>query len=142
MRVKNSIHEKQKNLFPGLAADQPYDTTTTVKRHYLRFPFFPFRTLNTRELAALGPISEFDSYSPLFPAHTQINLNFKRRKVDTLLNFMLPYNLNYKKGSSTNKLTATERSSALTFRVPDAAAFKDYSIKGIEVKISDMYLQV
>jgi len=142
MRVKKSIDKKQNTLFPGLPVDNPWDSTTTVKRHFLQFPFYPFRTLNTRDLSALGAINEFDASSPIFPANTQLNINFKRRNIDSLINFMLPYNLNYKKGSTSKALTLAERSAALKFSVPDGAAFKDWSIIGIEIVLKDLYLQV
>jgi len=148
MRLKSQITEKQSTLFPESVKDTPWETNTTVKRYYLQFPYYPFRTLNTRDLTGLGPISEFNSSSPIFPANTQININFKRRNMESLLNFMLPYNLNYKKGSSAASLTLAERTTALTFSVPNAAAvapaapFKDYVITGVEIVLKDIYLQV
>jgi hypothetical protein len=142
MALKSTIHNYQSTLFPGLAIDNPWDTDTTVKRHFLSFPFYPFRTLNTRELTALGPLSPFGSSSPIFPAHTQLNIIFKRRNVGTLLNFMLPYNLNYTKGSTHKTLTQGEKSTALTYSVKEGNAFKDYSITGMEIILKDIYLQV
>jgi len=142
MLIKKNIHEKQSTLFPELAIDTPWNSITTTKRHFLQFPFYPFRTLNTRELTTLGPINEFESSSPIFPANTQLNINFRRRDVATLLNHILPYNLNYNKGSTTKGLTAVERVTALTFSVPEGAAFKDYSITAIEINVKDIYLEV
>ncbi len=143
MVLKQKVFEKQSCLFPGLAVDSPWTSTTTVKRHYLKFPFYPFRTLNTQHMMALSPLTDFDSSAPIYPANTQLNLKFRRRKVDTLLNFMLPYNLNYNKGSTDKKLTAAERTTALTFSVPVAGGgFTDYLISGVEIVLKDMYLQV
>ena len=122
MAIKDTIHNKQNTLFPGGVKDKPWENITTVKRHFLSFPFYPFRTCNTRELAALTPLSPFGSSSPIFPAHTQINISFKRKSVGTLLNYMLPYNLNYNKGSSHKELTPAERRTALTFSVKPAGA--------------------
>jgi len=95
MRLKKNIHHKQDTIFPELAIDNPWESVTAVKRHYMQFPFYPFRTLNTRDLASLGPVNEFDTSSPIFPAHTQLNIVFKRRATESLLSYMLPYNLNY-----------------------------------------------
>jgi hypothetical protein len=145
MVLKQKVFEKQSCLFPGLAVDSPWTSTTTVKRHYLKFPFYPFRTLNTQNMMALSPLTDFDSSAPIYPANTQLNLKFRRRKVDTLLNFMLPYNLNYNKGSTDKKLTAAERTTALTFSVPVAGGgggFTDYLISGVEIVLKDIYLQV
>jgi len=136
------MHEKQKIFFPALADNKPWDNNTTVKRYYCKFPFYPFRTCSTRDLVALGPIGDFESQSPLFPAHTQLNITFKRRNVESLLNYMVPYNLNYSRGSADSKLTAVERAAALTFSVPNGAVFTDYIITGVEVVIKDIYLQV
>jgi len=142
MRLKNKIHHQQKTLFPGLETEKPWDTPNTIKRHFLSFPFYPFRTCNTRELAALAPLSPFGSSAPIFPAHTQLNISFKRRNVGTLLNYMLPYNLNYTKGSSNKQLTLPERTTALTFSVKDELTLKEYTITGIEFILHDIYLQV
>lgn len=142
MATPSSIHTKQKTLFPDSPAEQPWNTPTTRKRHFLSFPYYPFRTLNTRELAALGPLSPFGSSAPMFPAHTQLNISFKRRPNGTLLNFMFPYNLDYSRGSTHKRLTNIERNTALTFRVETAAGFTDFKITGIEFNIKDIYLQV
>jgi hypothetical protein len=143
MRLKKNIHHKQDTIFPELAIDNPWESVTAVKRHYMQFPFYPFRTLNTRDLASLGPVNEFDTSSPIFPAHTQLNIVFKRRATESLLSYMLPYNLNYGKGSSARVLTPGERNVALTYSVPDAAgAFTDYVISDVQFIIKDLYLQV
>jgi hypothetical protein len=142
LEPKVNIHQKQAVLFPGVLNDKPWETTTTKKRYFLSFPFYPFRTLNPRELSALGPISPFGSASPIFPAHTQLNIVFKRRKADTLLNYMLPYNLNYNLGTSKKSLTNAERTTALTFSVKTGNTTTEYIITGIEFILHDIYLQV
>ena len=142
MAIKKNIYKKQQTLFPGLDIDKPWENNTTVKRHFLSFPFYPFRTCNTRELATVAPLSPFGSSAPIFPAHTQLNISFKRRDAATLLNYMLPFNLNYVRGSNSKQLTAAERTTALTFSVIDAATVKEYTITGIEFILHDIYLQV
>ena len=140
MTIKSNIHKFQSTLFPGLPNDRPWDSQTTVKRFFLSFPHYPFRT--TRELANLGPLSPFGSSSPIFPAHTQLNITFKKRNANTLINYIVPYNLNYTKGSTHKTLTAAERNNALTFTVFENNTPKDYIITNIEIILVDVYLQV
>jgi hypothetical protein len=142
MATRSDLHLKQKAIFPGQMVDKPWDSQTTIRRHFLSFPFYPFRTVNTRELTALNPLSPFGSFSPIFPAHTQLNISFKRRPDATLLNYMLPYNLNYETGSSSKTLTAAQRLTGLTYTVKTGNTTTDYKITGIEFVLKDIYLQV
>lgn len=140
-----NMHET--TLFPGSATAHVYNANT-FRRHRLSFPQYPFRTLCPRDAQRLLGRHEFDQTSPMFPAHTQINFKFKRRAVATLLNYMLPTNLNLDLGASNAELNVGQRETALNFTVMrppvgNAAAVNDqYAINGVEVVIQDMYLQV
>jgi hypothetical protein len=140
-----NMHET--TLFPGSATAHTYNANT-FRRHRLSFPQYPFRTLCPRDAQRLLGRHEFDQTSPMFPAHTQINFKFKRRAVATLLNYMLPTNLNLDLGASNAELNVGQRETALNFTVMrppvgNAAAVNDqYAINGVEVVIQDMYLQV
>lgn len=162
----STIH--QDTLFPvGNPADQPWlHDPNAYKRHYLSFPQFPFRTLHPRNVNTYFPHEEsFNSVSPIFPANTQINVVFKRRKLDTLLNFLLPTNLNYDFGSQKPTLEVVQRQTALSYSVktqPEAAAAVgeaniaaaaaaaaaaapisvEWEIMGLDINIKDIYLQV
>jgi hypothetical protein len=48
----------------------------------------------------LGDNSDLDQTSPLFPANTQLNIKFMRRPVASMLNYMLPTNLNLNLGAA------------------------------------------
>lgn len=135
--------EKQKQLFSQPQKDSPWSNLNQYKRYYLSFPFYPFRTLCPRDLFSFpGNHNEFDSSSPIFPANTQINLVFKRRKIDDLLNYLLPCNLNIDKGSTVNTLTSAERTHALTFKVAGLTGSTSYEIIKAEIVIKAMHLQV
>jgi len=140
----------QSRLFPGVAKDSPWENVTTFKRHYLSFPFYPFRTLAPRDLIGLklnGNKHEFDSSSPIIPANTQINCVFTRRNIKKLINYLLPFNLDMELGTSVNQLTAEKRKTSLTFTTftPVAGAQPirhSYVISDVSIVINDMYLQV
>lgn len=138
----------QSRLFPGTLKDKPYEDVETFKRHHLSFPFYPFRTLCPRDLAALklnGNKFEFDSSSPIIPANTQINCVFTKRNPKKLLNYLLPFNLDTELGTSANQLTTEKRKISLTFTVNAAegqAARRTYVISDVNIHINDMYLQV
>jgi hypothetical protein len=91
---------------------------------------------------------DFDNASPLFPGNTQLNLVFKRRKIDTLLNYLLYCNLDLDLGPRKNTLTPAERETAMSFSVtapavaPADPVVTEYEITGMEVIIKDMFLQV
>lgn len=155
--MAKTLNTKQSQLFPGTAADEPWTNVNTFKRYFLSFPSYPFRTLSPRDLACLKASSshlEFDAVSPMIPANTKLNITLKRRNMEKLLDYMLPYQLDYEQGSASNQLTADTRQMALRFTVPQppAAAVPDqgapapapltYIISKVEVKIHDMYLQV
>lgn len=138
-----------------------------VKRYYLNFPMYPFRTLCPRDMTMLhAKPNEFDGSSPLFPAHTQINFLFRKRKSTNFLNFMLPLTLAPQLGSTANVLTQEEKDAAcrFTIRTPGVAgrpavAAADgvaavaavaaipatvtrYIINRVTINVNDMYLQV
>ncbi len=107
----------QKVYFPEEISTNPWTHTNQIKRYPLSFPFFPFRTLCPRELVQSKMLpSPFEPASPLFPAHTQINIAFKRRTERNFLDFMLPENLPVTTGSSVGSLTQDERNQAVQFR--------------------------
>jgi hypothetical protein len=141
-----NMHEK--TLFPGSATAHEY-VNTRYRRHLLSFPMYPFRTLCPRDAQyMLGDNSDFDQTSPLFPANTQLNIKFTRRPVASLLNYMLPTNLNLNLGAANENLTVDQRATALNFSVTAPAVgdadpvVTQYNITGIAVNIQNMYLQV
>jgi hypothetical protein len=136
---------KQKIYFPEVEKDKLWERPDHVKRYYLNFPFYPFRTLCPRDMKlSLKSNQEFDPTSPLFPANTQLNIVFTKRKENNFLSYMLPFQLDSTLGSSTNTLTAIERAAATTFRVTtvNPVASADYQITRVDISIKDMYLQV
>ncbi len=105
------------------------------KRYKLQFPFYPFRTLCPRDMT-------------LFPAHTQLNIVFKRRPDTNLLNYMLPEDLDTTRGSTHNTLTLAHRQRATQFRSKqnitgaDTVADATFTITTVSVVLRDCYLQV
>jgi hypothetical protein len=144
--------------------DEPWlHNENCFKRHFLSFPQFPFRTLHPRNVNTYFPNDQtFNSSSPIFPANTQINIIFKRRKLKNLVNYLLPTNLNYLYGSQKSTLSEDERKTGLSFTVKEpapapavgasaaaiAAAAQapdvliEYLITNVEININDIYLQV
>lgn len=160
INMGNTLPSKQSHLFPGTSADEPWTNVNSFKRFFLHFPFYPFRTLCPRDLINFKSSNqlEFDASSPMIPANTQININFKRR-TEKLLDYMLPFNLDMEQGTITNQLTADTRKMALRFTVPQPPAAPaappavgappaaplqplTYIISKVEVVIDDLYLQV
>ncbi len=140
----------QKVYFPEDMTTRPWQQVGQVKRYRLSFPFYPFRTLCPRELVQSKMLpSPFDASSPLFPAHTQLNITMKRRPGRDFLNFMLPDNLNVLAGTTVGNLTDVQRATATQFRVTTPAVDEDtpavhvdYRIKSVSVTLVDAYLQV
>ena len=131
------------SFFPELATNSPWTTPTTVKRYNLTFPYYPFRTLAPRDMhLARQSESPFDTTSPLFPAHTQINLTFKRRPKTDLLNYMLGENLNVNTGCSVGTLSDTQRAEALKFGGAGQSPATSHSILSVSIKLTDIYLLV
>ncbi len=134
--------------FPDKASTNPWTKTTQVKRYRLSFPFYPFRTLCPRELVRAKMLpSSFDTSSPLFPAHTQLNITLKRRTDKNFLNFMLPENINTLVGSTVSTLSNDERKNATQFTVrgvdaAGVATVAEYKIKSVAVTLQAAYLQV
>ena len=129
----------QKVYFPEANINQPWQHANQIKRYRLSFPFFPFRTLCSRELVLSKMLpSPFEPTSPLFPAHTQINLCFKRKSERNFLDCMLPENLPVVRGSIGGTLTEAERNTATRYRANNI----DYSIKKVTVKLDSAYLLV
>jgi len=140
----------QKVYFPEDASTRPWANVNQIKRYPLSFPFFPFRTLCPRELVQSKMLpSPFEPSSPLFPAHTQINITFKRKTEQNFLNFMLPENLPVIPGSSVGTLTQDQRNTAVQFRVITpgvgagaAAIVTEFRIKKVTIKLDSVYLLV
>ena len=140
----------QKVYFPEDASTRPWANVNQIKRYPLSFPFFPFRTLCPRELVQSKMLpSPFEPSSPLFPAHTQINITFKRKTEQNFLNFMLPENLPVIPGSSVGTLTQDQRNTAVQFRVVTpgvgagaAAIVTEFRIKKVTIKLDSVYLLV
>ena len=149
--LANVAGEFQDFYFPDDITDEPHTKTTRVKRYPLQIPMYPFRTLNARELVRnkIAP-GEFDIASPLIPAHTQLNMTFKRRKnVTNFHPFMLPQNLNVLAGSQGGTLNDGQYNTATCFTVSvpgeNAAAepvIQRYRITAVNVVLVDAYLQV
>jgi hypothetical protein len=148
------LFEDQKEAYfsPEPSDTYNYADLTPVRRYPLSFPFYPFRTLCPRELVqSKMASSEFDVSAPLFPAHTQLNLVFKRRDTKDLLNLMLPFNLNSGLGATKGSLTQEERNDALTFNL-ETSSTNDagvvtitkhrYRIKSVHARLRQCYLQV
>ncbi|MFN9686749.1 MAG: hypothetical protein ACK583_15985, partial [Cyanobacteriota bacterium] len=128
MQNPKKLTEIHKALFPTVNDDdQPWlHNENCFKRHYLSFPQFPFRTLNPRSVNTYFPNDQsFNSSSPIFPANTQMNIIFKRRKLKSLINYLLPTNLNYLYGSQKNTLSAGERLTALSYTITTQPAIPD-----------------
>ena len=157
-------------LFPLEDDNEPWlHNENCFKRHFLSFPQFPFRTLHPRNVNTYFPNDQtFNSSSPIFPANTQINIIFKRRQKKSLINYLLPTNLNYLYGSQKSTLDADERQTALSFSLYEPApapapapaadddddivapapapaaddVLVDWDITDVEINIKDLYLQV
>jgi hypothetical protein len=154
--LTNLSTTQQSTIFPETLKEESWKKENTEKKYFLNFPFYPFRTLNSRDLNILSSSSsssskkllEFDNSSPLFPAHTQLNIVFQKRKKQNFLQSMLPYRLSPLLGSSKKSLTADEFKQACTFSVATIdpttklETSQTFIIKKIEIKVSDMYLQV
>lgn len=161
------IQKHQSLLFPESNADQSWRNTDQVKRYYLNFPMYPFRTLCPRDMNLLhAKQNDFDGNSPLFPAHTQINFLFKKRRNNNFLNFMLPFTLPPGLGATTNELSLDQKNEACTYSVRTPAVIAQpavlaaegvaarpavqaadafvtrYLINRVNINVQDMYLQV
>ena len=158
----------QKVYFPEEVSTNPWTQTNQIKRYPLSFPFFPFRTLCPRELVQSKMLpSPFEPSSPLFPAHTQINIAFKRRTERNFLDFMLPENLPVTTGSNVGSLTQDERNQAVQFQTAAAVinagaagdgagagigeagagagaavVLREYRIKKVTIRLNAVYLLV
>jgi hypothetical protein len=129
--------------FPETDADQTWLEPDRVKRYHLNFPFYPFRTLCPRDMQfAFKAIHEFDPTSPIFPANTQINFVFQKRKNRNFLLNMLSYNLPSNLGSTANVLTAAQQTAATQFPLRVGNAEVNHVISRVDISIRDMYLQV
>ncbi len=135
----------QKDAYFADSGAMPWNTPTRVKRYGIALPFYPFRTLSPRELHLRKQLSsEFDVASPLFPANTQLNFTFTRR-LDNILNFLLPQNLDVHFGCAKETLTEAERLTATRFRVAADVAggvATQYTINSATLVLKDVYMQV
>lgn len=135
------IHNEGVLSSEGEANPQAY-AADKFRRFYASFPIYPFRNVNPRDADRLLSGSQFDQNSPMLPAHTQINAKFTRLPRAKLINWMLPSNLDYDKGSTDRGLSVDERKSALNFTVIRGNANDQYLITNVDVVIKDLYLQV
>ena len=139
------VPEKQRVQFPEAAAEESWSRDPRwVKKYFLKFPFYPFRTLCPRDLGAITKTLNFDNASPIFPANTQLDLVFQKRKKTNFLKYMLPFNLNPNLGTSQSTCTAEEYTNALTFTQPATAGAVavTYIIERVDINVTNMYLQV
>jgi hypothetical protein len=138
---------KQNILFPETKSDRVWTKNDYTKRYYLTFPFYPFRTLCPRDLHLVvetgsSKTLNFDPTSPLFPANTQINIKFFKRKNLNFLDFMLPYKLDSELGARHQTLTVEQKRTALKFSATVGNATTNYLIKSVNISVKNMYLQV
>ena len=148
MNVLSSVAEMQKNvLFYGLAKDSPWTEPDAVKRYSVCLPFYPFRTLNPRELflaRQLGPGAvDGETSSPLIPANTQLSFCFKRRSGNSMLNQLLIHQLSPRLGSTRSELTTVERNLALQFGgAGTTPAVEEHQILDVQIKLHNVWMQV
>jgi hypothetical protein len=144
LKTLKEIPKLQKeSYFPENITDEPWTDSKILKRYNLTFPYYPFRTLAPRDMHLNRQSSTaFEPHAPLFPAHTQIDLTFKRRHKLDLIDFMLPLNLTPTKGSETGTLTETERNEALAYGGPGSNPATKHSVVSVTVALHDVYLLV
>ena len=150
----STLAKLQKQVyFPEAASTNPWTKVDQNSRYYLSFPAYPFRTLCPRDqftLQTKAPTNEFNSAaSSILPAHTQLNITFKRRPLTTnFLPFMLAHNLDPIAGTRSASLTAGEFTTARQFSLraagvgAAAGAVTNYLITKVDFVIADVYLQV
>ena len=144
LKTLKEIPKLQKeSYFPENITDEPWTDSTVLKRYNLTFPYYPFRTLAPRDMHLNRQSSTaFEPHAPLFPAHTQIDLTFKRRQKVNLIDFMLPLNLTPTKGSESGTLTETERNETLAYGGPGQNPATKHSVVSVTVSLNDVYLLV
>jgi len=148
MLVLGDVAEMQKDvLFHESVKDTPWVNTDTVKRYSMCLPFYPFRTLNPRELFLArqlgGGGGGGETNSPLIPANTQLSFCFKRRTGNSILNQMVVEQLSPRLGSTHVKLTTEERNLALRFGGAGAVpAVEEHQILDVQIKLVNVWLQV
>lgn len=147
MDAQSFISTYQPLFFPESSEETPWSKNELVKRYYLQFPMFPFRTLNPRSVNLISSkLNEFDATSPLFPANTQMNILFKKRKKNNFINFMLPFQLDPNLGSLANIMTAQKKQDACSINlktiVEGAEVVQKWVIGRVDINVKDMYLQV
>jgi len=145
------------NVFWPEAKDvaEIWEDANRTRRFHLCFPFYPFRTLNPRHMSSVTQNkiipSDINYNSPIFPAHTQIDIVFKKNKNTNFINFMLPYKLDFYLGSKRPTLTNAERENALSYELDVITRGEDGNnittevdriVDRIEIKVKDCYLQV
>ncbi len=127
---------EDKNLLPWVDA-------TALKWYNLTFPFYPFRMLAPRDMHLFRQSGgQFEPSSPLFPAHTQINLTFKRSDKKDLLDFMMPEKLYPLKGSKGGTMSTTDCNASLKFGGPTLSLTVPNTVRSVTVKLNDAYLVV
>jgi hypothetical protein len=144
LKTLKEIPKLQKeSFFPENITDTPWTDSNIVKRYNLTFPYYPFRTLAPRDMHLNRQSSSaFEPHAPLFPAHTQIDLTFKRKQKLNLIDFMLPLNLTPSKGSVKGTLTETERNESLAYGGPGQNPAIKHSVVSVTVTLHDVYLLV
>jgi hypothetical protein len=129
--------------FPEQSTSTPWLDTSVMKRYNLTFPFYPFRTLAPRDMHLYRQSgAHFEPTSPLFPAHMQLNLTFKRRSKADLLDFMVPEKLDVVKGSKGGAMTLTDRNGSLGFGGVGLNPLVPHTVRSVTVKLNDAYLVV
>jgi hypothetical protein len=142
--LSHTLPSKLPALYPEEKSSTDYTKVDQKKRYYLSLPFYPFRTISPRDVAMYAKItsSNFDPSSPIFPANTQLNFVLHRRKISNFLDYMLPFNLDASLGNSFNELTEEQRKTATTFKVGVGTTATNHIISKVEIKLSNLYLQV
>jgi hypothetical protein len=142
-RITTIPSKHQSRIFPESSVDNPWEKLDTVKRFYLSFPFYPFRTLAPRDaFCVFNKQLDYDTSSPLFPANTHINITFKKRQNTNFLSFMIPFKLDPTLGSKKESITSGEKISATSFIEGTGATKKTFVITRVDISVKNIYLQV
>lgn len=157
--ISKVAENHQTSLFPEPVTENVWSKDGYVKRYYLSFPFYPFRTLCPRYLNMLATMGgggsggskmnnlDFDPTSPMLPANTQMNIVFHKRNITNFLPYMLPYNLDSNLGTNYDELTLAQKQAATKFQLVEVgqnqqATTRNYLISKVEISIKNIYLQV
>jgi len=144
MNPMTKIAPLQKNCyFPEPSANAPWADVSVINRFNLTFPYYPFRTLSPRDMHLTRQAgTPFETSSPLFPAHTQLNLTFKRKSKKDLLDYMVAEKLKTELGNTTGRMTEAQRQEALAYGGPGLNPAAPHTVLSVRVKLDDIYLMV